>query len=491
MSVPSANIKRQGEMTGALVPAAAGIRRLNQTLTGYIFSFLPAQEVLRVKSVCKGFSPGFAHWERLTGKVSTIARARYGAAKEPDAAPVFRGSFGRQLVGLTVRSIEQIRTCGFRLGELSLEENVRMRDLIELFSGEKPIFPVLSELNISFWNFDDTDPQQSYINGGGRRRKGPMTPPLVDKGELLNVLKRVGFHCPKLTKLCIEKLYDRPGSTEAVDAILSGCSALVSLTLNNCRVELDKIRDKCAKAQEFRWLGNQGATEANIAACAKIPGLREIELSQPGVPLRDPVLRAFEGHPGLQTVHLVASDFTNRGLAHLVQIPNLSELEIFNCPEINDLSALAGSRSLTHLTLLTAARESAAPMLKTFPHAETLQSLTLKDSRMRDDEFQLLARYKTLRHLLIDSPCQPFSNKMLESFACCQSLVTLRLGGGDRGYPCTITTEGIIALVKALPSLRELDFSHINDNRLFDLDKVGAGIRKEVRLVKKNHAFTT
>lgn len=471
------------------------ITKLPHNLMAYLFTFLPAKEVLRGKLVCKGFSPGITRWQRQLRQVEMNLFDRYMKAKQqvPGSEVL---EYKQNKAQERALAIQELKKMSRTLTLLPLGNDKcdgwKMNDLLSFFStphdeaGEalfEPLFPSVTELNLSLGHFDDTEPKQPWVRQPGTRGlvRGPIAPPLADKALVLKMLKSIGSHCPQLTRLVIQDADE----SEPLDVLLENCSNVTSLTLQNCDLHSEEFAKKLPKLREVRFINNSPKASA-VVACSKVSQLKELDVfgedSFGKDSIDDQTLQLFAGHRSLQIVRLSSCRvITNASLVSLAQIPNLTTLDLV-VEQIKDLTALKGARCLTHLKLYCDS------CILTFPHLATLQTLKLRWDQLSEKDLSILSSCRELRHLELDGyGTHKLTDQGLAYLAPCKALVSLKLVIGERG---AVTTKAVIKLAEALPNLRELEITPHRFHRLIatlDLNQVEKALEKscpELTVVK-------
>ncbi len=142
--------------------------------------------------------------------------------------------------------------------------------------------------------------------------------------------------------------------------------------------------------------GSRRVTDAGLQQLARLPKLRELNLS--GCSFTDRGLEIFRQLPELRRFELHwHKDVSDTGLAHLAACQHLERVDLMGSPAGDGtLAALVGKRNLRHLKTGTRTTDAALPLLHEYP--------IFKMWHGGEERHSLMSAESELNHLMIDGP---------------------------------------------------------------------------------------
>lgn len=249
---------------------------------------------------------------------------------------------------------------------------------------------------------------------------------------------------------------------------LVGAKKLVSLDLSGCGKITDKSLTEIAKIKSLKKLGLYGTSITKRGLLTlELPNLRDLD-QDCRERFYDKDMLFFTKMPLLEKVILVKASLTDRGVSRLTTLTHLKGLSIGDHPKINGecLKDIAGMQSLEILSLDGSRNlnDDAFAELVEMPH---LRMLTLNWTRVGEEAFTHISRFRELEELIVDSP--NITDGCIQSLSSHSQLRLLRLHGGK------ISDKGLVELtsLSALKRLYLTNYSDISDEGIQCLAKIG------------------
>ncbi|MHA1536315.1 MAG: leucine-rich repeat domain-containing protein [Alphaproteobacteria bacterium] len=307
------------------------------------------------------------------------------------------------------------------------------------------------------------------------------TPELARKAYSVNLTRARKFNpkhmshlaaMPRLRSLNIG--HQRFGDEELAAAVK--LDRLTSLTLSRASVTTDGL-SKITGMRSLRRLSLSGTplgSEAMVHV-AKLTGLTSLDLND--TTLGDAGLEHLKTLPRLRRLSLSsAKGITAKGLAAVAQMPNLSSLNLQFVKINTEIGALAGSKTLTHLTMMRSNLDDDGAI--EIAKIRSLERLVIWKTRITDKGAAAIATLPHLKTLIISGT--DITDAGLKSIARIKTLRTLwmrRLKIGDkgiayfRGHPelrwiiagNTRVSDASLEVFLSMPKLRNLGLrkSHV------------------------------
>ena len=180
---------------------------------------------------------------------------------------------------------------------------------------------------------------------------------------------------------------------------LASLPHLETLSLTEAPYDPDWLRHLAAHSNLQSLTLNHGSlSDANIAALATLPKLKQLNISGP---ITDQSLQHIAQHTNLTHLTLADTNITDAGLLHLAQLKRLTHLTIWESPVEGPGLQHLTSLPLTHLTLYNTLINDASAQL--FTQLTALEQLSLHNAQVSDLTLEQLLKLPNLASLDISN----------------------------------------------------------------------------------------
>jgi hypothetical protein len=189
-------------------------------------------------------------------------------------------------------------------------------------------------------------------------------------------------------------------SQTARDEQVEQLKAIASLRAIGVAVKIDEESpNKCAIEATIECWGSETNRNKNYAPLQTLKSLKRLKLA--GLQVGDEVVRLVKDLSELESISLLQTSITDKGLAHLTKLPKLRELCIGVCSEISDdgFKHIGKMKKLEILWINNSSSKVTGSNIGALQGATKLHDLDLTGTTVTDKGVEALANHPSLRSL--------------------------------------------------------------------------------------------